>query len=104
MGEILVGPHICLRIPLFVQPILACAIVAVIANVSMIVSSFFTFSPFLTGLGPVDDVAYPPVVTRSYFSLISDPYSLRSACSGLRPVTPCAFNQSSTRSKIGSHR
>ena len=28
----------------------------------MIVSSFFTFSPFLTGLGPVDDVAYPPVV------------------------------------------
>ena len=77
---------------------------AVIANVSMIVSSFFTFSPFLTGLGPLDDVAYPPVVTRSYFSLISDPYSLRSACSGLRPVTPCAFNQSSTRSKIGSHR
>ena len=43
-------------------------------------------------------------ITRSYFSLISDPYSLRSACSGLRPVTPCAFNQSSTRSKIGSHR
>src|ERR1700676_1684286 len=46
MGEILVGPHICLRIPLFVQPILACAIVAVIANVSMIVSSFFHLFSF----------------------------------------------------------
>jgi len=88
MGEILVGCPYLSSHSSFVQPILACAIVAVIANVSMIVSSFFTFSPFLTGLGPVDDVAYPPVVRAQLADFLALALALAFDQYRARPVVP----------------
>ena len=53
----------------------------------MIVSSFFTFSPFLSGLGPVDDVAYPPVVRAQLADVLAlalalafDQYCAQAGC------------------------